>query len=590
MAIPDLTFLHAPSVYDFRQRATLWGPISDVVPSTPIYDMYPIGFAALSDYLERHGFRARIVNLAVRMLRSDRFDAERAIARFRSRAFGIDLHWLPHAQGALEVARLTREHHPGIPIIFGGFSASYYHEELVHYPQVDYVVRGDSTEEPLRQLIDCIREGREPLHVPNLTWKDQAGQVHVNPQSYIPSDLNHIRSGYRQMVRSVIRDRDLISYAPFGHWLDYPAMATLTVRGCTQHCTVCGGCARGHELMSGRTRPAFRSPEDLARDVREARRISRGPIFILGELRLAGMDYARRFLREVQGVPGPFMLEFFWPVPQDYAEELAAALPDFIVEFSPDSHDPNVRKALGKHYSNPGIEETIRNCLAVGAKRFDLLFMIGLPQQTATSALETVGYCDQLLQAVDGDPRLIPFTAPMAPFLDPGSLAFEHPDQHGYHLFCRTLEDHRQALLAPTWKHILSYETKWMDRDAIATTTYEAGRRLNQLKADYGIVSQEKAAETEERIERAISLMARIDQLIATRSPEEVERELLALKSQIERANTSTVCDKEELDVPVSWLPFNVLELARIGLDEMWQMIWRNGHTAEEQPKTETPV
>ncbi len=33
----DIVFLHAPSVYDFRKRATLWGPISDLVPSTPIF-------------------------------------------------------------------------------------------------------------------------------------------------------------------------------------------------------------------------------------------------------------------------------------------------------------------------------------------------------------------------------------------------------------------------------------------------------------------------------------------------------------------------------------------------------------------------
>jgi B12-binding domain/radical SAM domain protein len=573
MAIPDLTFLHAPSVYDFRRRATLWGPISDVVPSTPVYDMYPIGFATLSDYLERHGFRSRIFNLAVRMLRSDRFDAERAIGGMRSRAFGIDLHWLPHAQGSLEVARIVREQHPGTPILFGGFSSTYYHEELIRYPQVDYVVRGDSTEEPLRQLMQCLREGREPVDVPNLTWKDGKGEVHVNPQSYVPPNLDHLDSGYRQMVRTVMRTRDLVSCAPFEHWLDYPAMAALTVRGCTEHCAVCGGCAEGHDRMSGRKQPAFRSPEDLARDVREARRISRGPIFILGELRLAGMDYARRFFRAVQGVQGPFMLEFFWPVTREYAEELGAALPDFIVEFSPDSHDPAVRKALNKGYSNQGIEATIRNCLAVGAKRFDLFFMIGLPKQTPASALETVDYCQHLLEAVDGDRRLIPFTAPLAPFLDPGSLAFEKPEQYGYRLHCRTLEDHRQALLAPTWKHILSYETEWMDRDTIAATTYEAGRRLNRLKARYGIIPQEKADETEDRIQRALALMERIDHLIATRSPQEVEREMQALKDQIDRANTSTVCNKEELDVPVSWMPFNPLELARLGATELWRML-----------------
>jgi len=569
----DLTFLHAPSVYDFRRRATLWGPVSDVVPSTPIYDMYPIGFAALSDYLERHGFHARTVNLAVRMLRSDRFDAERFISRLHSRAFGVDLHWLPHAQGALEVARLVRRHHPDAPILFGGFSATYYHEELIHYPQVDYIVRGDSTEEPLRQLLACLREGREPADVPNLTWKDSAGRVHVNPQTYLPSNLDHIRPGFRQMVRSVIRHRDLVSCAPFGHWLDYPIMATLTVRGCTQHCTVCGGCAEGHKIMSGRTGPAFRSPEGLARDVREARRISRGPIFILGELRLAGMEYAHRFLDAVKGTPGPFMVEFFWPADRDYAEELAAALPDFIVEFSPDSHDPAVRKALGKHYSNAGIEDTVHNCLAVGCRRFDLFFMIGLPRQTPASALETVEYCEHLLQSLGGDRRVMPFTAPLAPFLDPGSPAFEAPQRHGYRLFCHTLEDHRRALLAPTWKHILSYETAWMDRDGIAATTYEAGRRLNRLKVRYGLISPEKGAETEERIERATALMARIDRMISAHPPEEVEREMLALKEQIDSANTSTVCDKSELDVPVGLIPFNLVELTKLGVREAWNML-----------------
>jgi B12-binding domain/radical SAM domain protein len=586
MSNPDLTFLHAPSVYDFRRRATLWGPISDVVPSTPVYDMYPIGFATLSDYLERHGFRTRIVNLAVRMLHSDSFDAEQYISRLRSRAFGIDLHWLPHAHGALEVAGLVRRHHPGVPILLGGFSATYFHEELIHYPQVDYIVRGDSTEEPLRLLMECLDQGQEPVDVPNLTWKDEAGRVHVNATSYRPSNLDHIRSGFRHIVRSVIRDRDLLSYAPFERWLDYPVMVALTVRGCTQHCTICGGCAEGHAAMSGRSRPAFRDPEDLAQDVRDARRVSRAPICILGDLRLGGREYARRFLRAVQGVRGPFMIEFFWPITRDYAEELAAALPDLIVEFSPDSHDPAVRKALGKGYTNEGIENTVRHCLAVGARRFDLFFMIGLQQQTAASALETVEYCEHLFKATDVNGhsdrqgRLIPFVAPLAPFLDPGSPAFENPDQFGYRLHCRTLEEHRQALLAPTWKHILSYETAWMDRDTIAATTYEAGRRLNRLKARYGIVSQEKAAETEERITRALSLMAHIDRLLVADAPDQVQRQLMTIKDQIDRANTSTVCDKQELDMSVGWLPFNVLELAKVGASEIWNMLWTraNGH------------
>ncbi|MCK4832835.1 MAG: cobalamin-dependent protein, partial [Anaerolineales bacterium] len=179
---PDIILLHAPAVYDFRQRATLWGPISDLVPSTPVFEMYPIGLTTLAEFLERFGYRTRIINLAVRMLRNRRFDVERLLASLRSPlVFGIDLHWLPHAHGALEIARLVKKVHPDVPVLLGGFSASYFHQEIIRdFPQVDYVLRGDSTEEPFRRLMDAIASGREPTRVPNLTWRDGSGALRVN--------------------------------------------------------------------------------------------------------------------------------------------------------------------------------------------------------------------------------------------------------------------------------------------------------------------------------------------------------------------------------------------------------------------------
>ena len=561
----DLVFLHAPSVYDFRERATLWGPISDLVPSTPVFDMYPIGFATMMAHLQAAGFRVRIANLAARMVRSARFRPEKLIADVQTRAFGIDLHWLPHAHGALEVARLAKLHHPDVPVIFGGYSSTYFHEELVRYPFVDYVLRGDSTEHPLEQLMAHILDGTDPVDVPNLTWKDRTGEVHVNPLTYLPENLDHLTLDYHPLVKSVVRDRNLLDYAPFSHWLEYPIMASLTVKGCTQNCTICGGSAFAGRHLSGRRTPSYRSPEKLAADVRRMGMLSRGPVFILGDLRQPGIDYARRFFRAVQGFDGFVIVEFFYPVDQAYMEEFAAALPNFIVEFSPESHDPVVRRASGKGYTNAGIEQTIAACLATGARRFDLFFMIGLSQQTPASALATIDYCRELLTRVD-DPRLIPFTSPLAPFLDPGSRAYEQADRFGYMRHARTLEDHRQLLLQPTWKHILSYETRWMDRDALADVTYEAGFRLNRLKREFGIISGEKAEETEARIGQARALMREIEGLMARLDGDALERALLALKPRIDVANTSTVCDKSELDVDVGLLPFKIINLARVGL------------------------
>jgi len=550
----DLVFLHAPSVYDFRQHAILYGPVSDLVPSTPIFEMYPIGFTTMAEYLERHGLRVRILNLAVRMLNDPRFDPEVLVKALQPAAFGIDLHWLPHAHGALAVAEMVKRHHPGTPIIFGGFSSTYYHEELLRYPFVDYVVRGDSAEEPLRQLMANLiglRDAPALQDIPNLTWRDRTGEVRVNPLTYRPATLDHVMLDYRYVVRAVARDRDVQSYVPFKDWMDYPITAALSCRGCTQNCVTCGGSAASFREMHGRARPAFRDPELLAEDVRRSSAMSRGPVFILGDLRQPGYDYAERFLDAVHGFAEPVIVELFSPASRDFLARVASALPNFTLEVSLESHDPVVRHAFGKGYDNGPMERTLADALDAGARRLDVFFMAGLPQQTADSVLATIDYCEQLLSRLGKDGRLIPFISPLAPFLDPGSRAFEQPQQHGYHLLARTLEEHRQRLIAPSWKYVLNYETKWMSRDQMVAATYAAGKRLNQIKADYSLVSPKQALATDQRIDRAVALMGEIDRLTSTCRPTELDRQLALLKSEIDQVNMSTVCDKSELNLDV---------------------------------------
>ena len=84
-----------------------------MVPSSTVFEMYPLGFLTIASYLHQQGMSVRIVNLALRMMNSRRFDVPAFLARQRPRAIGIDLHWLPHAHGALEVARIVKEAPPG---------------------------------------------------------------------------------------------------------------------------------------------------------------------------------------------------------------------------------------------------------------------------------------------------------------------------------------------------------------------------------------------------------------------------------------------------------------------------------------------
>jgi len=589
MSNPDLILLHAPSVYDFRKESILYGPVSDLVPSTPVFEMYPIGFTTMAEYLERNGFQTRIINLAVRMLEDSRYDAEETIQKLNSLAFGIDLHWLPHAHGSVEIARIVKRLHPKQAVIFGGFSSSYFYQELIQYPAVDFIIRGDSTEVPLLLLMQYLRsggalqpsvlsaEGRALEVIPNLTWKDADGQMHANPISYSPDTLDDLLLDYSYVLKAVVRYRDLASVKPFRSFMQYPITAALTTRGCRYNCVTCGGSACAFRGIHSRPSPAYRSPEMLAKDIRRIGEFSHGPVFVLGDIRQPGKDYADRFLDAIKGYKKPVFIELFDAADKSFFDKVSKALPNFTVEISMESHDEVVRKSFGRPYSDEAIERTIDYALDAGAKRLDLFFMVGLKKQTYQSVMDTVEYSRKMLKryAAGGDTRVIPFISPLAPFLDPGSRAFEEPEKHGYKLFARTLEEHRQALLAPSWKYVLNYETEWMSRNDIVNATYEAGRRLNQVKGEFGVISREIMLATDERIERAKRLISEIDRIVLTTNTKDRRRELNELKHQVDNANLSTVCDKRELEIPILGARINVLQAAGVVVKSWWKDVNR---------------
>jgi radical SAM superfamily enzyme YgiQ (UPF0313 family) len=231
--------------------------------------------------------------------------------------------------------------------------------------------------------------------------------------------------------------------------------------------------------------------------------------------------------------------------------QIGISCPGFCLEISPESHDPEVRRAAGRNYSNEALERTLSDAFEAGCSRVDIFFMIGLPKQTPQSVMGTVDYCDYLLQKFSGDKRLCLFIAPLAPFLDPGSLGFEQPERHGYRVLFRTLAEHRQALLSPSWKYSINYETEWMDRNQIVDITYEAMLRLTRLKARYRNIPQKLAEDGQRRITAGWEMMHRMDELLAGGN---LEAELPHLKPLVDEINAYPASDRIELELPVGWI------------------------------------
>ncbi len=569
MASIDLILLHPPTLYDFRKIPGIHGPISDVVPSTPIFEMYPIGFASLSEYLERHGLTVRIINVALKMLKDDRFDVERLILKNKPVAYGIDLHWMAHVQGTLAIAEIIKRHHPEIPVILGGLSATYYHEEVLRqYPFIDFVVRGDSTEKPLLQLIQAIKGRGDFQNIPNLTYRDEGNGIRANPLTHVPENLNDIVIDYRHIMKKVVRYVDPTGYQPFVDWYTYPVTAVFTCRGCIYHCHTCGGSSQTFRQMANRKKPAYRDPELLAQDIFNISDHLHAPVMIIGDIFQPGEEYGFTFLKEMKKRPikNHIAFEFFVPPFRSQLERIAESILNFNIEISPESHEDEVRKAFGRPYNNESLERMITDAIDLGCKRIDLFFMIGLPKQTYSSVLGTVDYCRSLLERFHDYHKLMPFISPLAPFLDPGSAAFEAPEKYGYHLLYRTIEEHRQALTAPSWKYVLNYETEWMSRDEIVSSTYEAGKRLNRLKAEFGLIDRKTAESVEKRIEGAVQVMKEIDRIMALPDPRERESALdpnLNGNLSLRAYSMSTVCEKKELEWPTRFIRMNFFKIIK---------------------------
>jgi len=557
----DLVLIHPPSIFDFADRKAFLGPISNVVPSTPIFEMYPIGFSSISEHLSQNGMNVRIVNLAYLMLTRPKMDVRQFLGRIRARAFGISLHWLPHAHGAMELSRMLKEVHPDVPVIFGGYSSTYFHREIISYPYVDFVLRGDSTERAALMLMETVKTGGDFARVPNLTWKDNR-RIVVNDLMVVEARLNDFTNSYRTMFRKALKYCALSAMTPIHDWWRYPITMIVTCRGCKKNCSFCGESNFAMKRFLGRREVAFRDPELVAKDITDLSRFTTAPISVVGDLRHASDAYARTVIDRLADarVKNHLVLELFDTAPREYFQRLGR-LEHVNFEISPGTHDDDIRKRSGRMYSTHEMEENIAWALENGVEKFDVFFMIGIPGQDESSVMETVDYAGRLMKRFGK--RVMPFISPLAPFLDPGSLSFEHPERYGYRLLFRTFRRHLEALEKPSWKYMLNYETKHLTRDDIVRVTYDAGSRLNDLKRETGHIDETTHETVSRRIEENRALLREVDLLVDREGNPKAGAggKLKKLMKTDVSLTEGIICDNEEIKWPVFTSGFRFIRI-----------------------------
>ncbi len=483
----DLILLHPPSSWNFREKQCLWGPISDVVPSTPIFEMYPMGFVSIAEYLHRYGYKVEIANIALRMLEDTKLDVEKLISSFDASLFGIDLHWLVHANGSLELAKVCKKIHPNTKIVFGGLSSTYYASELIHEEGVDFVIKGDSTELPLLKLLQELEKSTPNYSmVPNMIYREKT--VVDNGLTYVPKTLDNFALDYKFIVNMLSSVRGIKLRFPYKGYLKNPFLAMFTVKGCTKNCLTCGGSKYFYKKYCNRDKPAFRSPERIVADLSEIESYVKIPVFLLCDLQQGGDSYWQKILDGIkrEQIDLPIVFELFYPAPKEYYQKLSH-LSEVSLQLSPETWSEEIRKHHGKAYSNTALERNLNYALDAGVKKFDLYFMIGLAGQTQEELERILSYLDKKITTFSE--KIHFFVAPLAPFLDPGALGFDFPDKYGYKRLFKDLRSHYNALTNNNWKNFLNYEST-LTREEIAWHTYDTADKLFDIKIKHGYLSQ----------------------------------------------------------------------------------------------------
>jgi B12-binding domain/radical SAM domain protein len=533
----DVIFVHPPAIFDFRRKAIFPGVLGSSANGIQ-FTKVPIGLLSLAEYLDRHGYKVVLDNLGDRMVNDFAFDANQHLRDLSARVFAVGLHFQQHSQGALEVARLLKEHHPGSLVVLGGLTATCFHEEILRkYPFVDAVVRGEA-EKAFLLLMRSLGNNNALTASPNLTYRHSSGKIEA--ASLLPpcrdlDEFEFTRFDLLQPRTSIFGSDNL------------PRWSLEVCRGCAFDCAICGGSAYTYRTYLGRDKPAFRSPARIIQDIHKLNQQGIRIIGLYQDPRLGGERYWRellKLLKEERLDLDRLSLDLLIPADEDFIRAVSEINRPVTLHICPETGCDRVRSLLGRHYSSQDLLRTVRLChkYLIPVTSF---FSVGLAGETADSITETWELSEILSQqeqialttgqewGVRSDVSLGgPIIGPV--MIDPGSLAFDNPEKYGYQLLYKNLEDYIAALSQPSWHQWLNYQTNILSRDKIIDLILRSSAFSIDERQEYGYSTPYQADLERRKLKADIIALNEVARILSSGTSQEKEAGLKSLRKKMD--------------------------------------------------------
>lgn len=228
-----------------------------------LFMFLPMGLFAIADLCEQEGFSTKIINYPLEQALDRNFDLKRCLKQLDFKICGIDLHWINHSHGAIEIAKIVRDVNPNANIVLGGYTATYYHDEILkYYPSIDGIIRGEG-EIPFLKYCQSFLQGQSLDSVPNLSYRDSTKHIKINPQTYLAKTLDNLNFTNFSLLQNgskyITQIKDLMRI-PTNLFIG---------RGCPFNCPYCGGGHNAQLLINKRNKILLRSPEKVIDDLHD---------------------------------------------------------------------------------------------------------------------------------------------------------------------------------------------------------------------------------------------------------------------------------------------------------------------------------
>jgi len=430
----DFLFIHVPKFSNYYRP---YGRYMTV-------NLIPMGTLALADLAKQAGYRTEVLHLGLEWIEKGSFSPLTYMKGKNVKVAAIPLHFHPQSFDVMKIASEIKEEKKETFVLSGGYTASLFHKEILSsFSQIDAIIRGDG-EVPLIALIKALEEKRGLEEVPNLTWRKN-GEIRTNPLSYVASEKDLDQSSYTNL--SLLKDKETyIRYMgmPFvwakglskeenrKHFhLGHPILPLNIGRGCSGNCTWCGGGSEAQQIVNGRKRVVFRSPEAVVKSMAEAVEMGYEMFnFAFDPGKEGGKYYGELFplLRKNQLRTRVYFESFSLPS-ESFLEEFSKTfLPDgSILAFSPESGDEGVRhRNKTFSYSNDDLMKTISAAERLGI-RVDLFFSMGITGEKYADLIKTAALQKEIKQRFKRIGRI--WSSPIS--LEPGAPWHLHPEEFG---------------------------------------------------------------------------------------------------------------------------------------------------------------